>query len=117
MQSCYPLDAFAFIAAALTPSRHPVLSQVDILIWADFQRPACHAGIEASRIKKFVTFPFLSFHQSPLELPMIHVHRGRFRGDDPAVPQPECLRQGGARLHKQSVEDSLKRCNVLVSMT
>lgn len=76
MQSCYPLNAFAFIAAAFAPSRHPVLSQVDILIGADFQRPACHAGIEASRIKKFVTFPFLSFHQSPLELPMIHVHRG-----------------------------------------
>jgi hypothetical protein len=42
------MQTFALVAAAFPPAGHPVLSQVDVLVGAEFLGPTGKAGIEST---------------------------------------------------------------------
>jgi hypothetical protein len=58
------LETFAFVDSTLTPTGHPVLAEIDILIGAHFLRLAGKAGVKTAGKQQIATFPFVTLHHN-----------------------------------------------------
>lgn len=88
MKCCNTTHAFMLVAASFSPSGHPVLSQIDVLVGAKLLGAAGQSGIEPAGVQQLITFPFLSFHRSPQGIPWCWCQ------DDTLKKIPKLFRRG-----------------------